>query len=229
MFLTQFHHQGFQTLPNIYSPSEVTNILTTLKNSNISQQFGVREILLKQPALQPLIFNQKLRALIRQIAPNCNKSIKSIYFDKPPHANWIVNWHQDLTINLQEKKEVVGYKNWRVKAERTVVQPNRELLENIFTLRIHLDDCTVKNGALRVIERSHQNGVIPIKDWMQKKEGTERICEVPRGGVLLMRPLLLHASRRTENQQSRRVIHIECCDLELPNGLNWKEKVAVFM
>ncbi len=154
------------------------------------------------------------------IAPHCDKCIKSIYFDKPPGANWIVNWHQDLTVNLVGNEEVPGYKNWRVGRNRTVVQPDRKFLESIFTVRIHLDDCTQENGALRVIEQSHRRGVIEIKEWMQDKPGKEIVCPVGRGGVLVMRPLLLHASRRTENHRNRRVLHLEFTGKELPGGLN---------
>lgn len=99
------------------------------------------------------------------------------------------------------------------------------MLESIFTIRIHLDDCTKENGALRLIEGSHKKGVIQISDWIVNKEGTETICEVNKGGVLIMKPLTLHASRRSENEQNRRVIHIEFTDQELPDGLGWKELI----
>lgn len=217
--------KGFEIIESIYSEKEVDEILEVIDNEGIGGKFGVREFLLSSPKVAEKIFNERLLDTIKKISLNCTKSIKSIYFDKPPNANWIVNWHQDLTINLKGKKEVLTYKNWRTNRERTVVQPNIELLENIFTIRIHLDDCTKENGALRVIESSHKQGVIEIKDWTQNKKGEERICEVKKGGILLMKPLLLHSSKRTENEQNRRVIHVEFCDIKLPEGLEWKEAV----
>ena len=42
-----------------------------------------------------------------------------------------------------------------------------------------------------------------------------------------MKPLLLHSSRRTENQKNRRVIHIEFTDKQLPAGLKWKEMIEI--
>ena len=59
-----------------------------------------------------------------------------------------------------------------------------------------------------------------MKEWLKNKEGVERICEVNKGGILIMKPLILHSSKRTENQKNRRVIHIEFTDKELPIGLN---------
>jgi len=202
-------------------------MLKIIDSKEVENNFGVREFLLKIPELREYIFTKKLIAIIETISPDCNKSIKSIYFDKPPSSNWIVNWHQDLTINLKEKKEVANFKNWRTKNERTIVQPNKEILEGIFTIRFHLDDCTKENGALRVIENSHKDGVIEIKEWIKNKEGLERICEVKKGGILLVKPLILHSSKRTENQKNRRVIHIEFTDKELPIGLNWKEEIKI--
>lgn len=126
---------------------------------------------------------------------------------------------------LTDKKETANFKNWRVKDGRTVVQPNKKLLENIFTIRIHLDDCTKENGALRVIEKSHKKGIIEMKNWTKSKNDVEKICEVQSGGIVIMKPLILHSSKRTENEQKRRVIHIEFTDQELPTGLHWNEKI----
>ncbi len=221
------NEKGFHITEAVFTEAEIENIIICLEKSGLEKKFGVREVLKSNPTLQSLLFTENFIDYLKSIDPVCDKCIKSIYFDKPPHANWIVNWHQDLTINLQGRKEVIGYKNWRVGKERTVVQPDRKLLENIFTVRIHLDDCTEQNGALRVIENSHKRGVIDIKYWMQKKSGKERICEVKKGGVLAMKPLLLHASRRTENNKNRRVLHVEFCSKKLPNGLNWNEKVNI--
>jgi hypothetical protein len=47
---------------------------------------------------------------------------------------------------------------------------------------------------------------------------------VPSGGVMLMRPLLMHASSRSTNDRPRRVLHIELNDLELDGGLAWAER-----
>ncbi len=216
---------GVKIIEDVYSSPEINEILEFIKSKGIKQQYGLRAFLFNHPDVAQKLFTDKLIAIIQQISPNCNKSIKSIYFDKPPSSNWMVNWHQDLTINLINKKEHEGFKNWRVQDQRTIVQAPRKILENIFTIRIHLDDCTSENGALRVIQGSHKNGVVNIKEWAKNKRKPERICEVKRGGILIMKPLILHASRRTENQKNRRVIHIEFTDMELPEGLNWKEKI----
>ena len=42
-----------------------------------------------------------------------------------------------------------------------------------------------------------------------------------------MKPLILHASKRTENEMNRRVIHIELSNSKLPNGLEWNENIEI--
>jgi hypothetical protein len=43
-----------------------------------------------------------------------------------------------------------------------------------------------------------------------------------------MKPLLLHSSGRTINNNKRRVIHIEFSNKKLPENLNWAEYAKVF-
>jgi len=217
---------GYQIIEKVYSNEEIEAILAYLETAAFEKKFGVRAFLIDHPILINLLFTDRLKAIIQSISTTA-KPIKSLYFDKPPSANWIVNWHQDLTINVEGQTTQKGFKNWRVLPERTVVQPPLDFLENIFTIRIHLDDCLRTNGALQVVKASHQEGVIPMKDWLKNKEGERAICEVKKGGILLMKPLLLHASKRTENNKNRRVVHIEFCDMELPTGLAWKERILI--
>jgi len=218
--------KGFQKVDQLYSMAEVGKIIDFLNAQDLRQSFGLRNLLRTFPDLAKLIFPSKVKQLIAKISPDA-QVIRSIYFNKPPQANWIINWHQDLTINLQQKKRHPGFKNWRVLEERVVVQPPLSFLENMFTLRIHLDDCTVRNGALRVIPFSHREGVIDLRNGLGERLADEFICEVQKGGILLMKPLLLHSSRRSDNQTNRRVIHIEFSDTALPRGLAWHEHLPI--
>ena len=218
---------GYINIPNIYSNTEVKKMLDIISNSSSEQVFGEREYLIKRPSLVEAILSPNLTNKLSNFFTEPYFIIKSIYFDKPPTANWVVNWHQDLTINLDTKSNVEGFPNTRKLKERIVSRPSINMLENIVTARIHLDDCTKENGALRLIKGSHHKGVIDISTWLKEKEGTEVICEVPAGGILFMKPLVLHSSKRTENEKNRRVLHIEFCSMELEKGLHWKEKVEI--
>ncbi len=109
-----------------------------------------------------------------------------------------------------------------IKQNQFAVQPPLEILQNIVTVRIHLDDTDENNGALKVVPKSHAKGIYRPEtiDWTVEKEVS---CNVPKGGIMLMKPLLLHSSGRTTNNRQRRVIHIEFSNQELPADLNWAE------
>lgn len=134
-------------------------------------------------------------------------------------------WHQDLAIAVDERIETAGFGPWSVKEGVVHVQPPPHILARMVTLRLHLDDCTAENGALRVLPGSHGQGELDadaIADWTARQPPV--VCEIPKGGALLMRPLLLHASSPAKNPSHRRVLHVEYAAAELPNGLKWSER-----
>lgn len=222
---------GFSVVESIYSESEIQRILKAIEDADTSKDtfrkttdlFAIRQFLKEIPATVDLIFTDKLRALIREVMGDNFFVVKSIYFDKPEGSNWYVSYHQDLTISVDKKIELMGFGPWTNKQNQFAVQPPIELLENIVTLRIHLDDTDENNGALRVVPKSHLKKIYRPEtiDW---NEETETACSVPLGGVMMMKPLTLHSSRRTTNNQRRRVIHIEFSNIELPSELNWSER-----
>ncbi|MFI5150224.1 MAG: phytanoyl-CoA dioxygenase family protein [Bacteroidia bacterium] len=78
------------------------------------------------------------------------------------------------------------------------------------------------NGALRVVQGSHNKGV--IRPETIPVPVSEIICEVKAGGVMIMRPLLMHSSKRSTSERQRRVIHIEISNTELSHELKWGER-----
>ena len=105
------------------------------------------------------------------------------------------------------------------------VQPPLEILRDMTAVRLHLDPCDQDNGALRVIPGSHLNGELDAAEIETLAGlGQTVTCEISRGGALLMRPLLLHASSSAKSPSHRRVLHIEYAGDELPNGLKWYDR-----
>jgi len=225
---------GFAVVPGIFTSQEVAAILQEIERADSLKDtfrksvglFAIRQFLKEIPETRALIFNARLKQLINRLFGSNYFVVKSIYFDKPAASNWFVSYHQDLTISVDRKAAVAGFGPWTVKQDQFAVQPPVPLLENIFTVRIHLDDTDAANGALNVVPGSHRKGIYRPEniDWAVEKEHT---CCVPEGGIMIMQPLLLHSSGRTQNSRSRRVIHIEFSDRELPNGLKWAERLAV--
>jgi ectoine hydroxylase-related dioxygenase (phytanoyl-CoA dioxygenase family) len=224
---------GFATVNHIYSDQEVEQILNAINHADNDKEtfrkssdlFAIRQFLKEIPAVVKLVFNTNLKELIQQIFGNNYVVVKSIYFDKPETSNWYVAYHQDLTISVDKKVELDTFGPWTIKQNQFAVQPPIHILENMFTIRIHLDDTDEHNGALKVIPASHLKKIYRPENIQHNKE-TEHICEVKKGGVMLMKPLILHSSSRTSNKKRRRVIHIEFSNQELPSELQWAERLA---
>lgn len=155
------------------------------------------------------------------------RPVRGILFDKRPEANWPVAWHQDVTIAVRERRDVAGFGPWSVKAGTPHVQPPAAVLEQMVTVRLHLDDASRTNGALRVIAGSHRFGKLS-RERVQRATGSARdvTCEVATGDVVLMRPLLLHSSAPSEAPHHRRVVHVEYASGPLADGLEWAETPA---
>jgi ectoine hydroxylase-related dioxygenase (phytanoyl-CoA dioxygenase family) len=151
--------------------------------------------------------------------------VRAIYFDKSPETNWLVPWHQDLTIAVNAQKQTIdGFGPWSVKDGITHVQAPITLLEQMLTVRIHLDDADESNGALRILPGSHQFGRLAADRIRELcSNGNETVCAAAAGDALLMCPLLLHASSRSTTARHRRILHIEYAAFALPNGLAWHE------
>lgn len=123
---------------------------------------------------------------------------------------------------MRAKEDVEGFGPWSTKAGILHVQPPAQVLERMISIRLHLDACDESNGALLVIPGSHRAGRIAeteIPSMLEKSQA--HACVVGRGGALLMRPLLLHASFPSKTPAHRRVIHLDfaCEQLTLP--LKW--------
>jgi len=224
--------KGYTTIDNIYTEEEIESILQTIEQVDKTNDtfrkskdlFAIRQFLKEVPTSIPLVFNYNLKNIIQELFGDNYFVVKSIYFDKPEDSNWYVSYHQDLTISVENKIEKDGYGSWTLKQNQYAVQPPLEILENIFTIRIHLDRTDENNGALKVIPKSHLKNIYrpELIDWTNE---TESICNVDRDGIMIMKPLLLHSSSRTTNKQKRRVIHIELSNRELPADMNWSERL----
>jgi len=211
---------GFALVPGIFPKSEVSRLLEILGPVAGAGRRG----LLALPAASQLARSARILELVRFRLRAEPRAVRAIYFDKIPGANWLVAWHQDLTVAVRARAEVPGFGPWSVKSGVPHVQPPVGLLERMLAVRMHLDDCDESNGALRVLPGTHKFGLLSAEQIAElRRDVTEIVCRGSAGDVLLMRPLLLHASARSGGQRHRRVLHIEYAGFDLPAPLEWGE------
>ena len=87
----------------------------------------------------------------------------------------------------------------------------------------HCGDCPAESGALRVVPKSHLEVRIDrARAEALRLEHGETVVPVGWGGVLVMRPLILHASSKATSLSQRRVLHFVFGPPSLPLGLEWR-------
>jgi ectoine hydroxylase-related dioxygenase (phytanoyl-CoA dioxygenase family) len=125
--------------------------------------------------------------------------------------------HQDLSIPVERRIESAECSGWSEKEGCLYVQPPAEVLEEMVAVRVHVDACPAESGALRVVPGSHMFGRLDsVAAKKLKEERGEVVVPVPRGGALVMKPLLLHASSKATGTMPRRVLHFVFGPPELP-------------
>ncbi len=221
----ELQYNGFSISERIFSKSELNQMILALGENGKS--FAVRQLVEKCPEILNLIFQNKVfKELYNNLCGMEYFLTKAIFFNKPKMSNWFVSYHQDLSISVKNKSSEEGFQNWTVKDNQLGVIPPKKILNNTVTIRIHLDRTDESNGALKVIPKSHSEGIIRIDETFNVNNyNGESLCEVEEGGVMIMKPLLLHASERSTSNLDRRVIHLEFCNTDVP--MEWLEKKII--
>jgi ectoine hydroxylase-related dioxygenase (phytanoyl-CoA dioxygenase family) len=231
MYVEEIETKGFAIIPRVLDSATVAgpiDQLDCIPRSEATKQrgrshFGIRNLLKIAPFVHEIADSTCIRSIVEQVVGRQAQVVRGIFLDKTPEANWKVAWHQDITIAVRQKKELVGFKCWSRKAGVTHVQPPAFVLEKMLALRLHLDDTTEESGALKVIPGSHRHGRLSSSDIERIKGETKSVsCPVEKGGALAMRPLLLHSSSLATAITHRRVIHLEFASLNLPGGMEWQ-------
>lgn len=159
---------------------------------------------------------------VAAVVPEGTVPVQCTAFEKSPRRNWLVSLHQDLSIPVAERISDPEVTGWSHKEGVLYAQPPSAILEQLIAVRVQLDPCRPDDGSLRVVPGSHNRGRISDSEAFALRDRIgETECAVPRGAVLIMRPLLLHASSKLEGAHVRRVLHFLFGPRELPFGLRW--------
>jgi ectoine hydroxylase-related dioxygenase (phytanoyl-CoA dioxygenase family) len=184
--------------------------------------YAVRNLLELSAAVAQLAESAAVRRIVEESLGKDAFAVRGILFDKTAGANWLVPWHQDLTIAVAAQVDVPGNRPWSKRAAVWHVQPPVAVLEEMLSVRIHLDGCDESNGALRVLPGTHRLGRLTSAQIADQVACVTPVaCAASPGDVLLMRPLLLHASSAVTQVLHRRVIHLDFAFRALDGGLEW--------
>lgn len=173
------NRHGYAVARNIV-PTEILERLKSLclqapeqsqARRNGKSLYGVRQLLDSLPELRSIVDRAPFLEIAKTVIGLSARAVKGIYFDKTPTANWLVPWHQDVTITVKERRDVPGFEARPVQEGVVHVLPPVSVSENLLTLRIHLDDAPADHGALRVLPQSHLTGRLEpsaIREWIDR-------------------------------------------------------------
>jgi hypothetical protein len=233
----QLDADGFALLPAVLTPEGVAGVLAqwsevtrahatddALLTGEGGPAYGARNLLEMWPGVVELVHTPPVRTALFETLGGGAGVVRVLYFDKPPGHSWALPWHKDYSLAVQAHGATGTFTKPTVKAGVPHVVAPKDVLDRMLTVRIHLDDATPENGPLRVIPGSH-------RAYHQKddpsREAVALHCRA--GDVLLMRPLITHASGHSKTGVwHRRIVHLECAaDRELPDGYAWKWFVKI--
>lgn len=221
---------GFSVVPRVIDPAtivflreEFERLAPDFASHRNGAAFGMRGVSGKSELVREISLSETLKNHVISAIGAKARPVRTIFFDKTSAANWPLPWHQDRVIALAERHNIIGYNKWTLKNDVTHVEPPLTILQQIATVRIHLDDCDENNGALQVVAGWHDR-LYPSKTLatLRGSDQVETLC-ANAGDAILMRPLTPHSSDKTISDRRRRVLHIEYCSAELPAPLTWRE------
>jgi ectoine hydroxylase-related dioxygenase (phytanoyl-CoA dioxygenase family) len=216
-------NNGFELTKNFMSAEWIDRILHDIEKTALDLDVsGIRNIDKKLNSISAYLASAEFAENAKSYLTSQHKLVRTILFNKTPNTNWYVTWHQDKTVSVSEKFDDLEWKNWSVKEGVLHVQPPLAVLENMVTIRIHIDDTNRNNGCLKVISGSHRKGLLS-QDQITEIVARDNVvyCEARAGDALIMRPHLLHASNKSTDPSHRRILHLEFGDWVLPAGSIW--------
>jgi ectoine hydroxylase-related dioxygenase (phytanoyl-CoA dioxygenase family) len=213
--------RGYRIVANVLDASETADLRRSLEQSALERSRAGARHLMHHPSVSVLARDPRLLAIATAFVGPDAVPYRATLFDKSPSRNWLVPWHQDTALPLEQQRDVPGWGPWSVKAGVTYAHAPADVLARVVALRLHFDESGPDNGPLRVVPGTHTLGVLTdetVSDLVERSRPCD--CLIGAGGVIAMRPLIVHASSKSISDRPRRVLHLEYIDsLDVGAGL----------
>lgn len=214
-----FDRDGYQVVEGVVPEEDCDAAVQAL--ASLSTTVGRRD-LLHWDACTRLANALRGSVRLKGLLPCGYAAVQCTLFAKDGGRNWLVAPHQDLSIPVRSRVDAPSCGGWSSKHGRWFVQPPACVLEQLIALRVQLDPGSDMAGPLLVLPGSHRSGRLGSAPNLRCGQPL-RPCIVGKGGVVAMRPLLVHASSRAKIPLPRRVLHFLFGPPELPLGLHWAQ------
>ncbi len=204
------HGAGYSIHHEVFDSALMRDVVDGLAQANVAHSRAGARHVLAVPAVRTLASApQLLRIAAAYLGPTA-VPFRATLFDKSLASNWLVPWHQDTALPVTSDMCLAGWGPWTWKGGVLHAIAPAYALEAVIALRVHLDDSTAANGPIRVLPGTHTRGVLSHEAIEMLVDTVPPVdCVIGTGGVIAMRPLLVHASSKARDDRPRRVLHIE--------------------
>jgi hypothetical protein len=200
---------GYRVVAGVFTPAELAPAVAALDGHLATRSRAGARHVLPLPEIRALAGDPRLLDLAARFIGTA-QPLRATLFDKAASANWLVAWHQDVALPMRAEVDAVGWGPWSTKAGVVHAIAPASALAQVVALRVSLDPSTDANGPLRVLPDTHLYGRLDDAAVERlARDVSPVICTVDAGGVVAMRPLILHASSKSTSDARRRVLHIE--------------------
>ena len=201
---------GFSVTESVFERREMQRVCQALATADLPRtKAGVRNALCVL-AVRALAAHPDLVTLAAAFIGERPIPFRATVFDKSAVSNWLVAWHQDTALPVHQRVDDATWGPWSIKGGVLHAIAPASALAMVVALRVHLDDSTHTNGPLRLLPGTHTCGVLTHDEIQEMTAVVAPVtCVASAGGVVAMRPLVVHASSKASDNQPRRVLHIE--------------------
>jgi len=200
---------GYDVVAGVFTVAELAPVAAAFERHLATRSRAGARHVLALPEVRALAADPRLIDLAARFI-GLARPFRATLFDKSAAANWLVAWHQDAALPMQARIDAAGWGPWSTKAGVLHAIAPASALEQVVALRVSLDASTGDNGPLRVLPGTHARGLLDQTEIERlAREVAPVSCTVDAGGVVAMRPLVLHASSKSTSDARRRVLHIE--------------------
>ena len=215
MFCRKIEKYGFEVLRGAIPTSVINKIVAEIERSSGSEGTLSADLICilwrMVPALRAAVVC--VRPALERLLDAAPLITQAVLLDKNARRNWSLPMHQDVYVYVY----VSTAPGEPQSSTRRVRAPNH-VLRSMLVMRLHLDDCSVASGGLRIIPGTH----FSLQDACL--EQSKMITLDQRSGdVLLMRPLLVHDSPSSTVPTPRRIVHLSFIPRALQTAISWQE------